>query len=158
MGIGMALMEEYLPGRTANLHDYLIPTIGDVPEIVPILIEKPDPEGPSGARGLGEHTLIPTAPAILNAIRHATGAEHRPPPRPPRPRPRRDPPREARTMTPAPRETPRISYRLANLESGRVRANRRHTSEETMRAPRAPCGRKGRPRAASRVPAARAAR
>ena len=75
MGIGLALMEEYLPGRTANLHDYLIPTIGDVPEIVPILIEKPDPEGPSGARGLGEHTLIPTAPAILNAIRHATGAE-----------------------------------------------------------------------------------
>ena len=74
MGIGLALMEEYLPGRTANLHDYLIPTIGDVPEIVPILIEKPDPEGPSGARGLGEHTLIPTAPAILNAIRHATGA------------------------------------------------------------------------------------
>ena len=74
MGLGMALMEEYLPGRTANLHDYLIPTFGDVPEIVPILIEKPDPEGPSGARGLGEHTLIPTAPAILNAIRHATGA------------------------------------------------------------------------------------
>ena len=74
MGIGMALMEEYLPDRTANLHDYLIPTIGDVPEIVPMLIEKPDPEGPSGARGLGEHTLIPTAPAILNAIRHATGA------------------------------------------------------------------------------------
>ena len=75
MGIGMALMEEYLPGRTENLHDYLIPTIGDVPEIVPILIEKPDPEGPFGAKGLGEHVLIPTAPAILNAIRHATGAE-----------------------------------------------------------------------------------
>ena len=74
-GIGMALMEEYLPGRTENLHDYLIPTIGDVPEIVSILIEKPDPEGPFGARGLGEHVLIPTAPAILNAIRHATGAE-----------------------------------------------------------------------------------
>ena len=74
MGLGMALMEEYLPDRP-NLHDYLIPTIGDVPEIEPILIEKPDPEGPAGARGLGEHTLIPTAPAILNAIRHATGAE-----------------------------------------------------------------------------------
>ena len=74
-GIGMALMEEYLPGRTENLHDYLIPTIGDVPEIVPILIEEPDPEGPFGAKGLGEHVLIPTAPAILNAIRHATGAE-----------------------------------------------------------------------------------
>jgi CO/xanthine dehydrogenase Mo-binding subunit/aerobic-type carbon monoxide dehydrogenase small subunit (CoxS/CutS family) len=72
-GIGMALMEEYVPGRTENLHDYLIPTIGDVPPIETILIEVPDPEGPFGAKGLGEHVLIPTAPAILNAIRHATG-------------------------------------------------------------------------------------
>ncbi|MES0099481.1 molybdopterin-dependent oxidoreductase [Mesorhizobium sp. M0019] len=72
-GIGMALMEEFIPGRTENLHDYLIPTIGDVPLIETILIEVPDPEGPFGAKGLGEHVLIPTAPAILNAIRHATG-------------------------------------------------------------------------------------
>ena len=72
-GIGMALMEEYIPGRTENLHDYLIPTIGDVPPIETILVEVPDPEGPYGAKGLGEHVLIPTAPAILNAIRHATG-------------------------------------------------------------------------------------
>jgi aldehyde oxidoreductase len=74
-GIGMALMEEYLPGRTENLHDYLIPTFGDVPPIESLLIEVPDPEGPYGAKGLGEHVLIPTAPAILNAIRHATGAK-----------------------------------------------------------------------------------
>jgi aldehyde oxidoreductase len=73
-GIGLALMEEYLPGRTENLHDYLIPTIGDVPEIESLIVEVPDSEGPYGARGLGEHVLIPTAPAILNAIRHATGA------------------------------------------------------------------------------------
>src|SRR5690606_30882993 len=73
-GIGLALMEEYVPGRTENLHDYLIPTIGDVPAIETILIEVPDPEGPYGAKGLGEHVLIPTAPAILNAIRHACGA------------------------------------------------------------------------------------
>ncbi|MFN3970089.1 MAG: molybdopterin-dependent oxidoreductase [Gemmobacter sp.] len=73
-GIGLALMEEYLPGRTENLHDYLIPTIGDVPPVTSILVEVPDPEGPFGARGLGEHVLIPTAPSILNAIRHATGA------------------------------------------------------------------------------------
>jgi len=71
--IGMALMEEYVPGRTENLHDYLIPTIGDVPEIETVLVEVPDPEGPFGAKGLGEHVLIPTSPAILNAIRHATG-------------------------------------------------------------------------------------
>lgn len=74
-GIGMALMEEYLPGRTENLHDYLIPTIGDVPAIESLIIEVPDADGPYGAKGLGEHVLIPTAPAILNAIRHATGAE-----------------------------------------------------------------------------------
>ena len=73
-GLGMALMEEYIPGRTENLHDYLIPTTGDMPDVTSILIEKPDPEGPMGAKGLGEHVLIPTAPAILNAIHHATGA------------------------------------------------------------------------------------
>lgn len=72
-GIGMALMEEYIPGRTENLHDYLIPTIGDIPPIEPIIIEEPDAHGPYGAKGLGEHVLIPTAPAILNAIRHACG-------------------------------------------------------------------------------------
>ena len=73
-GLGMALMEDYVAGRTENLHDYLIPTSGDAPEITTILVEKPDPQGPFGARGLGEHALIPTAPAILNAIAHATGA------------------------------------------------------------------------------------
>jgi len=45
-----------------------------MPEIETIFVEVPDPEGPMGAKGLGEHVLIPTAPAILNAIRHATGA------------------------------------------------------------------------------------
>lgn len=73
-GIGMALMEEYHAGRTDNLHDYLIPTIGDVPEIECILIEDPEPAGPFGAKGVGEPALIPTAPAILGAIRDATGA------------------------------------------------------------------------------------
>jgi len=72
-GIGLALMEEFLPGRTENLHDYLIPTIGDIPPITSHIIEVPDGHGPFGAKGLGEHVLIPTAPAILNAIRHAVG-------------------------------------------------------------------------------------
>ena len=72
-GLGMALMEEYLPGRTENLHDYLIPTIGDIPPIETIIIEEADAHGPYGAKGLGEHVLIPTAPALLNAIKHATG-------------------------------------------------------------------------------------
>jgi CO/xanthine dehydrogenase Mo-binding subunit len=73
-GIGMALMENYIPGRTENLHDYLIPTFGDVPAVENIIIEVADAEGPYGAKGLGEHVLIPTAPAILNAIHDATGA------------------------------------------------------------------------------------
>ena len=72
-GLGLALMEEYVPGRTENLHDYLIPTIGDVPDIRCILIEDREPLGPYGAKGIGEPALIPTAPAILNAIHHATG-------------------------------------------------------------------------------------
>jgi len=72
-GLGMALMEEYLPGRTENLHDYLMPTIGDVPEVETIIVEVRDAHGPYGAKGLGEHVLIPTAPAILNAIYHACG-------------------------------------------------------------------------------------
>jgi CO/xanthine dehydrogenase Mo-binding subunit/aerobic-type carbon monoxide dehydrogenase small subunit (CoxS/CutS family) len=76
-GLGMALMEEYIPGRTENLHDYLIPTIGDIPPIDTIIIEEPDGHGPYGAKGLGEHVLIPTAPAILNAITNATGVRVR---------------------------------------------------------------------------------
>lgn len=73
-GVGLALMEEFIPGRTENLHDYLIPTIGDVPRVQSILIEDPDIHGPFGAKGIGEQVLIPTAPAILNALRDATGA------------------------------------------------------------------------------------
>ena len=72
-GLGLALMEEFIPGRTENLHDYLIPTFGDMPEIDIILIEDREPLGPFGAKGIGEPALIPTAPAILGAIRHATG-------------------------------------------------------------------------------------
>jgi aldehyde oxidoreductase len=73
-GLGLALMEEYVPGKTDNLHDYLIPTIGDIPPIDVHLIEDPEPLGPYGAKGVGEPALVATAPAILNAIRHATGA------------------------------------------------------------------------------------
>jgi CO/xanthine dehydrogenase Mo-binding subunit len=72
-GLGMALMEEYESGRTDNLHDYLIPSVGDVPPIVTHLVEDAEPLGPYGAKGVGEPALIPTAPAILSAIRHAAG-------------------------------------------------------------------------------------
>ena len=76
-GLGMALMEEFIPGRTENLHDYLIPTIGDIPRVESILIEDPSSVGPFGAKGIGEQAVIPTAPAILNAIHHATGVRIR---------------------------------------------------------------------------------
>ena len=76
-GLGMALMEEFVPGRGENLHDYLIPTIGDMPAVESILIEDPSPIGPFGAKGIGEQALIPTAPAILNAIYNAVGVRIR---------------------------------------------------------------------------------
>jgi aldehyde oxidoreductase len=72
-GLGMALMEEFFPGKGENLHDYLIPSAGDVPPIESILIEIPSSIGPFGAKGIGEQAVIPTAPAILNAIHDATG-------------------------------------------------------------------------------------
>jgi aldehyde oxidoreductase len=72
-GLGMALMEEFFPGKGENLHDYLIPTAGDVPPVESILIEAKSPVGPFGAKGIGEQAVIPTAPAILNALHDAVG-------------------------------------------------------------------------------------
>jgi len=84
-GLGMALMEEFFPGKGENLHDYLIPSAGDIPEIESILIEDPASIGPFGAKGIGEQAVIPTAPAILNAIHDATGVRvHRVPATPDR--------------------------------------------------------------------------
>jgi aldehyde oxidoreductase len=84
-GLGMALMEEFFPGKGENLHDYLIPSAGDVPPVESILIEEPSSIGPFGAKGIGEQAVIPTAPAILNAIHDATGVRiHRVPATPDR--------------------------------------------------------------------------
>lgn len=58
----------------ANFTDYKIPTALDIPEeIVSIIVETPEPTGPFGARGIGEHTMIPCAPMIGNAVKRATG-------------------------------------------------------------------------------------
>lgn len=78
MGLGYALMEEFVQQdgwmRTHKLSDYTIPTVLDMPpEVVSILVEVADPTGPYGAKGVGEMTTLPTAPAILNAIHDATG-------------------------------------------------------------------------------------
>ncbi|MCM2266365.1 MAG: xanthine dehydrogenase family protein molybdopterin-binding subunit [Elusimicrobiales bacterium] len=57
-----------------NFSDYKIPTAMDMPgEVVPIIIEVPQPDGPFGARGVGEHTMIPCAPLIANAVADALG-------------------------------------------------------------------------------------
>jgi CO/xanthine dehydrogenase Mo-binding subunit len=72
-GIGLALMEEYIPGRTENLHDYLIPTFGDMPEMICRIVEAPTRHGPHGAKGVGEPALISTAPAIFGGIDRAAG-------------------------------------------------------------------------------------
>ncbi len=57
-----------------NFSDYKIPTSMDMPDVVvPIIIEVPQPDGPFGARGVGEHTMIPCAPLIANAVADALG-------------------------------------------------------------------------------------
>jgi len=75
---GYAVLEDYKTkdGRvlTDQLSTYLIPTIWDIPEKVEsVILEVPDPNGPWGARGVGELPLLPVAPAIAAAIHDATG-------------------------------------------------------------------------------------
>jgi xanthine dehydrogenase YagR molybdenum-binding subunit len=79
-GIGMALMERAVldprDGRVVNAHmaDYLVPVNLDIPDLGVRFVEEDDPRvNPIGAKGLGELALIGTAPAIANAIFHATG-------------------------------------------------------------------------------------
>lgn len=78
-GISTVLYEEMKFDHRAkmlnpNFTDYKIPTSLDLPdEVVPIIIEVPEPDGPYGARGMGEHTMIPVAPMIANAIEDALG-------------------------------------------------------------------------------------
>src|SRR5437879_9542335 len=81
-GIGHTLSEHRLhdprTGQTltTGLDAYKLPTIADVPEIVSELVDQPDEHLTNlGSKGLGEPPIIPTAAAIANAIRDATGAE-----------------------------------------------------------------------------------
>jgi putative selenate reductase molybdopterin-binding subunit len=78
MGIGYALFEELkldAQGRTLNpgFRNYRIPTAADVPPMEVILVEKADPYGPFGAKGVGEVTTNCMAPAIANAVANAIG-------------------------------------------------------------------------------------
>ncbi|MBN1102564.1 MAG: xanthine dehydrogenase family protein molybdopterin-binding subunit [Deltaproteobacteria bacterium] len=77
MGLGYGLMEEVAlrEGRILNpgFRAYLVPSILEVPEIKTVFVEFPEPTGPFGAKGLGEPALLPTAPAIHNAVSNAIG-------------------------------------------------------------------------------------
>jgi len=78
MGLGYALSEELRideQGKILNprLRTYQLPTALDVPAMQVFLVEKADPNGPFGAKGIGEIGTNCTAPAIANAIAHATG-------------------------------------------------------------------------------------
>jgi CO/xanthine dehydrogenase Mo-binding subunit len=76
-GLGWTLMENmaYENGKIINADfvDYIVPSALDVPEIKPILVEPIEPNGPYGAKGIGEPALNPTMSAITNAIYDATG-------------------------------------------------------------------------------------
>lgn len=77
MGLGWALTEEatFEKGefKNSNFRDYKLLTAFDIPEVTSILVESIDPNGPFGAKGLGECAMVPTAPAVVNAIYNAIG-------------------------------------------------------------------------------------
>lgn len=78
-GLGYALMEGILldpesgAPQELNLDSFKIPNLVDVPVIEPILLNRPDPLGPYGAKALGEPPLVPVAAAVANAVYDATG-------------------------------------------------------------------------------------
>ena len=75
--LGQGLMEDYKleSGRTSTsgFAKYILPTALDVPRVNSIIIEDPDPIGPLGVKGVGEPAMVPTIPAIMNAIYDAVG-------------------------------------------------------------------------------------
>ena len=78
MGLGQVISEEMKYGRTGNLLNpdllgYKIPTVHEMPEVVPIIVESNDPEGPFGAKEAGEGPLLPILPAVCNAVYDAIG-------------------------------------------------------------------------------------
>jgi CO/xanthine dehydrogenase Mo-binding subunit len=76
-GLGLALMEEIQVAggevRNASFTDYLIPTILDMPPVRVDVLELAHPDAPYGVRGVGEAPTISSTPAIVAAVRAATG-------------------------------------------------------------------------------------
>ncbi len=81
MGLSFGLFEElaYDQGKVCNptFMDYRIPTALEIPRIIPVVVENPLPQGPFGAKGIGELSLLGVAPAIANAIYNAVGVRMR---------------------------------------------------------------------------------
>ena len=82
MGLGQVLSEKMVYGRTghlqnANLLEYKIPSIHEMPHVTPIIVESSDPEGPFGAKEAGEGPLLPILPAVVNAVYDAIGVRIR---------------------------------------------------------------------------------
>ncbi len=73
MGVGFALTEDFVPGKSHGFRQYRIPTVHDVPEMTVILVRDPGEPPELEAKGVAECANMPVAPAIMNAIAHATG-------------------------------------------------------------------------------------
>jgi CO/xanthine dehydrogenase Mo-binding subunit len=79
-GVGWGLLEQMQHDEsgqliTGTLMDYAVPRAHSVPPVETVLVEVPSPDGPFGARGVGEPPVIPVAAAIANAIHNATGVQ-----------------------------------------------------------------------------------
>jgi CO/xanthine dehydrogenase Mo-binding subunit len=75
--LGQGLMEDYKLDKgftsTPGFAKYILPTSLDVPHVTSVIVEDPDPIGPLGVKGIGEPAMVPTIPAIMNAIYDAVG-------------------------------------------------------------------------------------
>jgi aldehyde oxidoreductase len=73
-GVGYALSEEYILGKSVDYATIKTPTIDDSFDMDIVIQETPRSNGPMGATGIGEMTMVSTAPAVINAIKDACGA------------------------------------------------------------------------------------
>jgi aldehyde oxidoreductase len=77
MGLGYALMEEFVYTKTDSFAKFRVPRAKDIPDMEIITLDIPRKKGPFGASGMAEYADVPTAPAIANAIYHACGSRIR---------------------------------------------------------------------------------
>jgi aldehyde oxidoreductase len=77
MGLGYALMEEFVYTKTDSFAKFKVPRAKDMPDMEVITLNIPRKKGPFGASGTAEYADVPTAPAIANAIYHACGVRVR---------------------------------------------------------------------------------